>query len=110
MDDDGICEVVITGPESEWMTEFPVALVQERLCAAAHVLPIRTVYRWQGSVRDERELRITLHTRTSLVAQIVERTEREHPYELPGIVAIPLTDGSPRYLEWVASETANPVR
>ena len=32
-----------------------------------------------------------------------------HPYELPEIVSVPVTQGLPAYLDWVAAETAAAV-
>ncbi len=40
-----------------------------------------------------------------LVAEIVRRTREEHPYEEPGICCLPITDGSPTYLQWIRDET-----
>jgi periplasmic divalent cation tolerance protein len=55
--------------------------------------PIRTIYRWQGQVHDTTEGRVALRTRRSLVPQIVDRAKREHPHEVPSVVAVPIIDG-----------------
>lgn len=100
-----VCEVIITAPDAEWLSRFSTQLVEDRLCAAAHMLPIRTVYRWQGRVHDTTESRVALHTRVSLVPEIVARTNREHPYEVPGVAALPIVDGNPEYVAWILRET-----
>ena len=68
--------------------------------------PIHSVYWWQGEIRDVTELRVALHTRRALVARIVERTNREHSYEVPCVAVQPITDGNPAYLVWIAQETS----
>lgn len=100
-----VCEVIITAPDAEWLSRFSTQLVEDRLCAAAHMLPIRTVYRWQGRVHDTTETRVALHTRMSLVPRIVDRTNREHPYDLPCVAALPIVGGSAAYAEWILQET-----
>lgn len=103
---DELCEVVITAPDPEWLAAFTRRLVEDRLCACGHnITPIRSIYRWKGEVFDETEARVALHTRTALVAEIVRRTRKEHPYEEPGICSLPITGGSPTYLQWIRDET-----
>jgi periplasmic divalent cation tolerance protein len=101
-----LCELVITAPDPEWLLGLTRRLVAEGLCASAHnFAPIRTVYRWQGQVVERTEGRASLHTRTVLVEQIVERVKAEHPYEVPGISARPIIDGNLDYLRWIRAET-----
>jgi periplasmic divalent cation tolerance protein len=94
---DDVCEVIITAPDPDWLVEFTRRLVTDRLCASGHnFAPIRTIYRWHGQVHDTTEGRVALRTRRSLVPQIVDRAKREHPYEVPSVVAVPIIDGGPR--------------
>jgi periplasmic divalent cation tolerance protein len=58
-----ICEVIITADNPEWLLDFTRSLVRDRLAACGqHVLSIRSIYRWQGAIEDEREIRVALHT------------------------------------------------
>lgn len=101
-----VCEVIITAPDAEWLSEFTRRLVDDRLAAAGHnITPIRSIYRWQGEIFDKQEARVALHTRRSLVPQIIERTNREHPYEVPCVAAMTF-DGNPAYVQWVLDETS----
>ena len=105
---DEICEVVITGPSQEWVAAFTRQLVDDRLAACGHIIPgIKSIYRWEGSVHDETEARVALHTRRSLVSAIVDRADRDHPYDVPCVIALPVVDGNPAYVDWVLSETMN---
>ena len=97
MTDDDICELVITAPDADWLTEFGRRLVTDRLAASVHnVTPVRSIYRWQGQVHDRPEARAAVHTRTALVASIIDRLDDEHPYEVPGVYALPIVVTSPR--------------
>jgi periplasmic divalent cation tolerance protein len=101
-----LCEVVITAPDHQWLLDLTRRLVADGLCASVHHFsPVRSIYRWQGEVIERTEGRASLHTRTVLVEQIVNRVKAEHPYEVPGISARPIIDGNPAYLQWIRDET-----
>jgi periplasmic divalent cation tolerance protein len=98
---------IITAPDAAWLADFTRTLVDERLCACGHnIAPIRSIYRWQGTVHDEGEARVALHTRRALVPQIIDRTNRDHPHEVPCVIALPITLGNPAYVQWILDETA----
>lgn len=102
---DEVCEVVITAPDAEWLARFTRRLIEDRLAAAGHVTaPIRSIYRWQGQIYDKPEARVALHTRRDLVPLIIDRANREHPFEVPCVAAMAF-DGNPAYLHWVLEET-----
>jgi periplasmic divalent cation tolerance protein len=104
--DDDVCEVVVTAADPEWLAGFTRRLVQDRLAACGQqVAAIRSIYRWDGAVQDEPEARVALHTRLSLVDRIVRRADEEHPYDVPCVLALPITGGNPAYLEWIRRET-----
>jgi periplasmic divalent cation tolerance protein len=101
-----VCEVVVTAADAEWLTAFTRRLVQERLAACGHQIPaIRSVYRWDGEVHEDAEARVALHTRASLVPRIVDRANAEHEYDVPCVIALPVTGGNPAYIAWVLTET-----
>lgn len=103
---DEICEVVITGPDAGWLAEFTHTLVADRLAACGQNIPaIRSIYRWQGAIEDATEARVALHTRRALVAEIIERADRDHPYDVPCVIALPVVDAAPAYAQWVLAET-----
>jgi periplasmic divalent cation tolerance protein len=107
--DEECCEVVITAEDAEWLAGFARRLVEGRLAACAHLsAPIRSIYRWDGDVHDEPEARVALHTRRSLVPEIVARTSADHEYEVPCVLALPVVAGNPDYLRWVVAETRKP--
>ncbi|WNV76660.1 divalent-cation tolerance protein CutA [Geodermatophilus sp. DSM 44513] len=106
-----VCEIVVTGGDAEWLSGYTRILVGEGLVACGHQLAaIRSVYRWEGAVHDEPEARVALHTRRSLVPEVVARTAELHPYDVPCVIALPIVGGDPAYLRWVVRETREPDR
>jgi periplasmic divalent cation tolerance protein len=104
-----ICEVIITADSEDWLVSLTRSLVEDRLVACGqHISPIRSIYRWEGKVHDDSEMRVALHTRTSLVQTVIDRTRQVHPYEVPCILAFPIQAGNPEYLQWVIEETSEP--
>jgi periplasmic divalent cation tolerance protein len=102
-----ICEVVITGPDAAWLADFTRAIVADRLAACGqNIAPVRSIYRWQGAIEDASEARVALHTRRELVPAIVARANRDHPYDVPCVLALPVIDAAPAYADWVLAETA----
>jgi periplasmic divalent cation tolerance protein len=100
------CEVVITAESGDWLADFTRRLVEDRLAACGHnIATIRSIYRWEGAVQDEPEARVALHTRASLVPAIIERTNADHQYDVPCVIALPIVEGNPAYLEWVKEST-----
>ena len=101
-----ICEVIITAPDPDWLAGFTRQLVAERLAACGHhINTIRSIYRWEGAIHDDIEVRVALHTRRSLVPAIITQARRDHPYDVPCVIAVPVVDGNPDYIGWVLNET-----
>jgi periplasmic divalent cation tolerance protein len=83
--------------------------VQERLVACGqHIAPVRSVYRWGGTIHDDSEMRVALHTRASLVQQVIDRTRQAHPYDVPCVLAFAVDSGNGDYVKWVMEETSEP--
>jgi periplasmic divalent cation tolerance protein len=80
--------------------------VQERLAACASVVPgVLSVYRWEGEVRADGEVQVLLKTRRALVERLFGRAAELHPYEVPELIATPLTGVAEPYRKWVLDET-----
>jgi periplasmic divalent cation tolerance protein len=74
-----LCEVVITAPDPDWLLDLTRELVTEGLCASVHnFTPVRSIYRWHGEIFERVEGRASLHTRVSLVDEIVSRVQETH--------------------------------
>lgn len=81
-------------------------LVAARLAACVNILaPCRSLYRWEGKIAEADEVPLLIKTTTERYAALEAAIRTGHPYELPEIIAVPLTHGLPAYLAWVATET-----
>lgn len=98
-----IVEIVITGP-ADFVDRHVGDLVGERLIACAQCADVRSVYRWEGAVERDGEVRAHLHTTASRARGVTRRIAAEHPYDVPCILVVPVVDALPEYARWVAQE------
>ncbi|HXE74132.1 MAG TPA: divalent-cation tolerance protein CutA [Candidatus Xenobia bacterium] len=89
------------------------ALVEQRLAACVNLSrPIRSVYRWQGEVRDEPEVLLIIKTVRGLFDAVRRTVEKLHSYQVPEVICLPIIDGAPNYLNWLSgavTEEPEPV-
>ncbi len=102
MSDAGDVRIVFVTAPPDGAHDLAHTLVEERLCACVNVVPgIRSVYRWEGAVRDEPESLLILKTSSARVEALARRLEAIHPYETPEFLALRPDSGLPAYLAWV---------
>ena len=83
--------------------------VTERLAACANVMDgIHSFYRWEGEVCDGKEAVLILKTTAERRCALQKRIKQLHSYTCPCIVFLPITDGNPDFLKWIADETQAP--
>lgn len=96
--------VFSTFPSEDKAADIARTLVSEGLCACVNLVPpVRSIYRWQGQLCDERETLAIIKTTRERFDALRERLVALHPYEVPEVIALPVEAGHPPYLDWVAS-------
>jgi periplasmic divalent cation tolerance protein len=101
-----IIQIVTTADDRSVIEKIGRDLVERRLVACAQILgPIQSIYRWKGAVEDTNEWLLLMKSKASLYPGIEEEIRRQHPYEVPEIIAISIDKGLTGYLDWVAYET-----
>lgn len=81
------------------------ALVEKRLAACVQVMPVDSVYRWAGVVEEAAEHLLLCKIRQADYAAVEAAIRERHGYDLPEIVAVPITEGARSYLAWIAAAT-----
>ncbi|HZM14983.1 MAG TPA: divalent-cation tolerance protein CutA [Candidatus Krumholzibacteria bacterium] len=101
-------QVLVAVPSARLAARLSRSLLQQRLCACAQTLgPVTSRYRWRGRLEQAREWLLLLKTRRVLLAAVEREIRRQHPYEVPEILALPVQSGSAPYLEWLQRECAS---
>jgi len=100
--------VLTTLPEQAQAEALARELLAARLAACIQIgATVQSLYHWRGKIETAREIPLSIKTRAALYPRVEETIRRRHPYELPEIVAVPISCGLPAYLDWIAAETAH---
>ena len=98
--------VITNCPDEESANAVALAVIEARLAACVNILPrVQSVYRWQGKVESTSEIPLFFKSSAASYPALETKIQELHPYDLPEIIALPLSHGLPAYLNWVAAET-----
>ncbi len=98
--------IITNFPDHKSASALARELVDTRLAACVNILPPCTsVYRWQDKTESAEELPVFIKTQQKHYNCVEQIINAMHPYELPEIIVVPVTDGLPAYLHWIIHET-----
>jgi periplasmic divalent cation tolerance protein len=98
--------VLTTFPERTVAEALARELLAARLAACIHIgAAVRSLYHWKGEIETAEEIPVAIKSRAGLYPQLETAIRSRHPYELPEIVAVPISHGLPEYLDWIVAET-----
>jgi periplasmic divalent cation tolerance protein len=93
--------------ENDDAAELAAVLVERRLVACVNIIgPIRSIYRWEGRVNDDREQLLIMKTTDARIDELREAVLAIHPYEVPEFVVLPIDDISEGYRDWLVAACA----
>ena len=99
--------MLCTCPEGGAAGNIARTLVEEGLAACVNRLPgVVSNFRWAGRVEEEQETLLLIKSTAARLAALSARIKALHPYELPEVVAVPVSGGLAGYLDWVRSSVA----
>lgn len=100
--------VLTNVPDRAVAEKLAHVLVEARVAACVNVLAsCRSIYRWQGAVESADELPVLIKTIDTHYAAVEKLIRAHHPYAVPEVIAIPITQGLPAYLDWLTRETTS---
>jgi periplasmic divalent cation tolerance protein len=103
---DDVRVVLVTAPDAECGGRVARDLVGSRLAACVNLVPaVRSIYRWEGEVKDDAEVLLVIKTRSDRCQALRQRVVEIHPYDVPELIELPAVGGSPAYLDWVRTES-----
>ena len=97
--------VLVTCPSLALARKIARAAVQKRLAACVNVVrnPVESFYTWKGKLETAREHLLLLKTTTARLPQLEREVKRLHTYDVPEFIALPITEGSREYFDWIAA-------
>jgi periplasmic divalent cation tolerance protein len=102
--------VVLTNlPDAESAHKLARYLVELRLAACVNVLsPCMSIYHWKGKIETEKEVPLLIKSKRASYDAVEKAIRESHPYEVPEIIAVPVVDGLPAYLNWLGEVSSAP--
>ncbi|TVP48962.1 MAG: divalent-cation tolerance protein CutA [Gemmatimonadales bacterium] len=103
----GVRVVLVTLPDAASAGSMARILVEEGHAACGSIVPgVSSIYRWEGKIHEDTEVLLVLKTSEPALAGLLRRVPELHSYDVPEVLALPVTEGHPPYLDWVADITA----
>lgn len=108
-EDTAFLQVFVTFPDKETAQKVARTLVEEFLAGCVQLLgPIESIYRWEDKVESAEEWLCLIKTARTEYPQVEQRVRALHPYQVPEIIAVPISAGSPDYLSWLRQVLGKP--
>jgi periplasmic divalent cation tolerance protein len=98
--------VFVTCGSEEEALKIANALLEEHLAACVNLVsPIRSIYRWEGKICDEKECLLVIKTQRQRFEELEKKVKSLHSYSVPEIISLPIAEGSSHYLNWIRENT-----
>jgi periplasmic divalent cation tolerance protein len=98
--------ILVTMKNQEEAVRIGEKMVHAKLAACANIIPgIQSIYRWKGKVAKAQEVLLILKSTKPRYRALEKAIKAMHLYEVPEIIALPVTEGLEPYIRWVRSET-----
>lgn len=108
MEDEFIQVFTTTGKRQD-AERIAKALIDRKLAACVQIMgPVESTYRWQGRIEKSSEWFCFIKSTRDLFAELEKAIKEEHPYEVPEIISVPISGGSPDYLQWLKGQVEKP--
>ncbi len=89
-------------PDQALSIELARQIIEHKLAACVNVLPeVTSIYQWKGEVKQDSETLLLIKTTKSRYPALQKLITENHPYELPEVIAVPITEALPEFLSWI---------
>lgn len=96
--------VLVTAPDLDLAKRLARALLEARAVACVNIVQgMESLYWWEGRIGQSAELLLVIKTLAGSLDCVERLIQEHHPYECPEILALPVAEGSARYLSWLRS-------
>ncbi len=98
--------VIVTTCENENKTKKIIdKLLNNKLATCIQTTQVTSHYSWKGKVEHQPEIMLLIKTRVSLYQEIEELIKKNHNYDTPEIIQLPIQNGSKDYFDWIEEVT-----
>lgn len=80
-------------------------LIKSKLAACIQRTKIKSIYKWDGKVCEDKEYLLTIKTKKQNYKKIQSKIKENHSYDLPEIIGINITNISREYKNFIKENT-----
>ncbi|MDR1031898.1 MAG: divalent-cation tolerance protein CutA [Holosporales bacterium] len=93
--------VLSTVPSKQHAELLCRKLLEQNLAACIQIHRTKSLYLWQGEIKQAYEYCLVIKTKKDLFEKLFALIKHYHPYDIPEIIQLPISDGSKDYLDWI---------
>jgi periplasmic divalent cation tolerance protein len=97
--------ILSTFPSEKSVADVADKVVRAKLCACVNFTQIRSIYSWHSRMEDQKEFIAFFKTTAKSAKRLKAEIARLHPYDVPEIIELKMSDVSRQYLSWLAEST-----
>jgi periplasmic divalent cation tolerance protein len=97
--------VLVTAPGNK-AEEMSHKIIGNGLAACVNIIDnVKSIYKWKGEIASSRESLLIIKTATKKVENLIKFIKEDHPYEIPEVISMDISEGNPDYLNWIDEST-----
>lgn len=104
--------VLVTCAKRAEARQIARAVVGRHLAACVNIIlsPLESFYTWKGKLEKAREYLLVMKTTAKRLAELETEVRRLHSYDVPEFIALPISEGSAKYLSWFDESVVKPSK
>ena len=97
--------LLVTAASAEEAQHISKALLDQRKAASVNIVPrVNSLFCWHGKINPAEENLLIVKTKTPMLDEAIRLVKKNHSYEIPQIIALPIVGGNQDYLDWIDRE------
>ncbi|MCL4163032.1 UNVERIFIED_CONTAM: hypothetical protein GTU68_015190 [Idotea baltica] len=94
--------VISTFANEDSARQFGTTAVESQLAACVNLIPgVTSIYQWKGKLEEEGEVIALMKTTEGKLEDLEAFVQKNHPYDEPEFIVVPIEAGSTGYLNWI---------
>ena len=94
--------VISTINNLEVAKEIAKILIEKKLAACVNIVPqVTSIYKWKNDICEDKEYLMLLKTTKDFSENLKAELINLHPYDVPEVICMDISEGSKEYLEWI---------
>lgn len=101
-------KVVLCNCSPDKADEVARELVESRVAACVNVVSqVKSYYHWQGEICCDEEATLIIKIRAAGFKRLQQKLSEIHPYDVPEIVELNVSNVNTAYLKWLYASTGD---